>query len=111
MNKKQNPEDVLNQNKTIRFTKKESKAVQQKADKAGVSFSEFCRQMALKGYVQAERNSYDMNEIRICINLLLENKTAISRMSNLIKGRHPQLYEEMMRLKESFQQKIDRINL
>ena len=111
MNRKRNPEDVLSENKTIRFTKRESAAVQKKADEAGMSFSDFCRQMALNGFVQAVRNSHDMENIRIFINLLLENKTALSRMGNLIKGRNPNLFSEMIKLKNSVQEIIEQIHV
>ncbi|OJU22591.1 MAG: hypothetical protein BGN92_08575 [Sphingobacteriales bacterium 41-5] len=111
MNRKQNPEDVLSENKTIRFTKRESEAVQKKADDAGMSFSDFCRQMALNGYVRAVRNSCDMENIRIFINLLLENKTAVSRVGNLIKNRDPNLFGELIKLKNSIQGIVDQIQL
>lgn len=111
MNKKQNPGDVLSENKTIRFTKRGSKAVQKKADEAGMSFSDFCREMALNGFVQAVRNSHDMEDIRIFINLLLEHKTALSRMGNLIKERNPNLLSEMMKLKNTIQDIIEQIHL
>ncbi len=111
MNRKQNPEDVLSENKTIRFTKRESETVQKKADDAGMSFSDFCRQMALNGYVQAVRNSYDMDSTRIFINLLLENKTAVSRVGNLIKNRDPNLFAELIKLKNSIQRIVDQIHV
>lgn len=111
MNRKQNPGDVLSENKTIRFTKRESAAVQKKADEAGMSFSDFCRQMALNGFVQAVRNSQDMEDIRIFINLLLENKTALSRIGNLIKNRDPNLFGELIKVKNAIQGIVDQIHL
>ena len=111
MNKKHNPEEVLNKNKTIRFTKREAQIIEKKAKAAGMSFSEFCRQVALKGYVQAVRTAHDMEEIRKFIDLLIENKSALSRMSNLIKNRDPHLVIEMLQLKDQIKEKIEQIQL
>ena len=111
MNKKQNPEELLDKNKTIRFTKSEARKIGQDAKEAGMSFSDYCRQMALRGYVQAVRNEHDGNQIRIFINLLMEHKTAFSRMSNLVKNRDPHLALEMLRLKDMIQERIEKIQL
>jgi hypothetical protein len=110
MNKK-NYDEVVSENKTIRFTKSEVELVRQKSKNAGKSFSAFCREIAVNGYVQAVRNAYDMNEIRQLKNLLLEYKTNFSRMSNLIKKHYPRIDEEILSLKNSIQQVIDKINL
>ena len=110
MNKKDSNE-IVGKNKTIRFTKNEAELVKQKSNNAGMSFSAYCREMAVNGYVQAVRNAYDMNEIRTFKNLLLEYKTNFSRISNLIKERNPLLNEEITKLKNSIQKIIDNINL
>ena len=47
MNRK-DPEEVVNKNKTIRFTKKEVEIVEQKAKNAGMSFSAYCREIAAR---------------------------------------------------------------
>ena len=111
MNKKQNPEEILSENKTIRFTKSEVRQLNKDAKEAGMSFSDYCRQMALKGSVQAVRNEHDSNQILLFINLLMENKTAFARMSNLIKNRDPHLAFEMQQLIDLIQQKIEMIHL
>lgn len=110
MNKK-NANEIVSQNKTIRFTKNEVEIVKQKAQNAGMSFSAYCREITVNGYVQAVRNAYDMNEIRLFKNLLLEYKTNFSRLSNLIKAHYPRLDEEITELKNSIQKVIDQINL
>lgn len=111
MNKKQNPEEILCENKTIRFTKSEARKISKEAKEAGMSFSDYCRQMALKGYVQAVRNEHDSNQIRIFIDLLMEHKTAFNRMSNLIKNRDPHLAIEILHLKDMIQERIEKIQL
>ena len=110
MNKKE-PEEAVSQNKTIRFTKNEVEIIKQKAQNAGMSFSAYCREIAMNGYVQAVGNAYNMNEIRLFKNLLLEYKTNFSRLSNLIKAHYPRLDEEISALKNSIQSIIDQINL
>jgi hypothetical protein len=110
MNKK-NLNEAVSQNKTIRFTKSEAELIKQKSENIGISFSAYCREIAVNGYVQAVRNVYDMNEIRVFKNLLLEYKTNFSRMANLIKERNLQLDEEITVLKNSIQQLINKINL
>ena len=45
MNKKDNPSEVLAARATIRYKMEEYEIVKQKAQTAGVSFSDFCRQI------------------------------------------------------------------
>ena len=110
MNRK-NPEETVSENKTIRFTKNEASIVKQKSKEAGMSFSAYCREMAVNGYVQAVRAPYDINEIRLFKNLLLEYKTNFSRLSNLIKEHNPKLDEEITALKNDIQNIINKIIL
>jgi predicted DNA binding CopG/RHH family protein len=110
MNKK-NIDEIVSENKTIRFTKSEAELIKQKSENAGISFSAYCREIAVNGYVQAVRNSYDMNEIRLFKNLLLEYKTNFSRISNRMKTSDPYLNEEIKQTRDSIQQLIDKINL
>ena len=110
MNKK-NVDEVVSENKTVRFTKNEVETIKQKSKNVGMSFSAYCRQIAVKGYVQAVKNPYDMNEIRLFKNLLLEYKTNFSRLSNLIKEHNPLLDREIIKLKDSIQSIIEKINL
>ena len=111
MNKKKNPEKVLNKRATVRYTETEYKAVRQKAAITGLSFSDFCRQMTIEGYVQANHLPQDLNEIRLFKNLLIEYRTNFSRMSNLIKYSDPGLHLEIARLKDAIQLIIDKIKL
>lgn len=111
MNKKQNPGDVLNKNATVRYKFAEYQTVTQKAKDAGMSFSDFCRQMTLKGYVQAVHTSQDINEIREFKALLIEYRTNFSRLSNLIKVNDPSLNHEIEQLKNSIQSIIEKIKL
>jgi predicted DNA binding CopG/RHH family protein len=110
MNKK-NIDEIISENKTIRFTKSEVELIKQKSENAGMSFSAYCREIAVNGYVQAVRNVYDMNEIRLFKNLLLEYKTNFSRISNRMKVSDPYLNEEVKQTRDSIQQIIDKINL
>ena len=110
MNKKK-PEETVSENKTIRFTKDEVATIKQKAQSSALSFSAYCREMAVNGYVQAVRAPYDINEIRLFKNLLLEYKTNFSRLSNLIKEHNPKLDEEITALKNDIQNIINKIIL
>ena len=110
MNKK-NSDEAVSKNKTIRFTKAEVEIIKQKSKNAGMSFSAYCREMAVKGYVQVVRTSYDIREIRSFKDLLLEYKINFSRLSNLIRERNPKLNEEITVLKNSIQQVMDKINV
>jgi len=111
MNKKKNPDDVLSKRTTVRYTLSEYQKVKKKANEAGVSFSDFCRQITIEGFVQAIRLSHDMNEIRLFKNLLIEYRTNFSRISNLIKTSDPGLCLEISRLKDSIQTVIEKIRL
>ena len=110
MNKKK-PDEIVSKNRTIRFTKAEVELIKQKSKSAGMSFSAYCREMSVKGYVQVVRTSYDIREIRLFKDLLLEYKINFSRLSNLIREHHPKLNEEITVLKNSIQQVIDKINV
>ena len=111
MNKKQKTEDVLRRNTTVRYTLTEYHTVKQKAEDAGMSFSDFCRQMTLKGYVQAVNTVQDINEIREFKTLLVEYRTNFSRLSNLIKANDPGLNAGIEELKNSIQAVLEKINL
>ena len=111
MNKKKNPGAVLSKRTTVRYTLSEYQKVKKKANEAGVSFSDFCRQITIEGFVQAIPLSHDMNEIRLFKNLLIEYRTNFSRISNLIKASDPGLHLEISRLKDSIQTVIEKIRL
>jgi hypothetical protein len=111
MNKKKNPGDVLNKRTTIRYTASEYQKVKEKAKGAGVSFSEFCRQVSIEGFVQAIPLAHDINEIRLFKNLLLEYRTNFSRISNMIKTADPLLNNEISQVKNSIQAVIEKIKL
>jgi len=111
MNKKQNPADVLSKRTTVRYTHAEYKIVKLKAKNAGLSFSNFCRQMTIEGYVQAALTPHDLNEIRLFKALLLEYRTNFSRISNIIKNSDPALHLEIDGLKNSIKNVIDMIQL
>jgi hypothetical protein len=111
MNKKKNPDNVLSKRTTVRYTDKEFNAVKKKAENTGVSFSDFCRQMTIEGYVQAIHLPHDLNEIRLFKNLLIEYRTNFSRMSNLIKASDPGLHLEISRLKDAIQIIVEKIRL
>ena len=111
MNKKQNPGDVLRRNTTVRYTLTEYQTVKQKAEEAGMSFSDFCRQMTLKGYVQATHTVQDINEIREFKTLLVEYRTNFSRLSNLIKANDPGLNARIEELKNSIQSVLEKMKI
>jgi hypothetical protein len=111
MNKKKNPGDVLTKRTTIRYTASEYQKVKKKANEAGLSFSEFCRQITIQGFVQAIHLTHDMNEIRLFKNLLIEYRTNFSRISNLIKTSDPGLHLEISHLKDSIQTVIEKVRL
>ncbi|MEO8416908.1 MAG: hypothetical protein ABI472_24810 [Ginsengibacter sp.] len=111
MNKKKNPGDVLSKRTTIRYTASEYQKVKEKANGAGVSFSDFCRQITIEGFVHAIPLAHDINEIRLFKNLLIEYRTNFSRISNLIKTSDPGLHLEVSLLKDSIQTVIKKIRL
>ena len=111
MNKKDNPSEVLAARATIRYKMEEYEIVKQKAEAAGVSFSDFCRQMTIKGYVQAVHTSFTLSEMRELKSLLIQYKTNFSRISNLIRLSDPGLYNEIIQLKNLMQTVIDKIKL
>lgn len=111
MNKKKNPGDVLNKRATIRYTTEEYKRVKKKAGDTGLSFSDFCRQVTIEGYVQAIHQPHDLNEIRQYKNMLIEYRTNFSRISNLIKVSDPGLHLEIKKLIDEIQPAIEKIRL
>ena len=111
MNKKQDPGDILDKRTTVRYKSAEYQKVKTKAKEAGLSFSDFCRQMTLKGYVQAVHTPHNINEIRMFKNLLVEYRTHFSRISSMIKSSDPVLNSEIIQLKNSIQTVIEKIRL
>jgi hypothetical protein len=111
MNKKQHPVEVLNTRTTVRYKSSEYQKVKEKAKEAGVSFSEFCRQSTIEGFVHAIPLAHDINEIRLFKNLLLEYRTNFSRISNIIKTSDPVLNNEITQVKNSIQAVIEKIRL
>ena len=111
MNKKKNPGDALNKRTTVRYKSSEYQKVKEKAKEAGVSFSEFCRQITIEGFVQAIPLPHDTNEIRLFKNLLIEYRTNFSRISNMIKTSDPVLNNEITKVKNSIQAVIEKIRL
>ena len=111
MNKKENPSQVLATRATIRYKSDEYEMVKQKALASGVSFSDFCRQMTIKGYVQAVHTSVTLTEMRELKSLLIQYKTNFSRISNLIRLSDPRLYTEIIDLKNLMQAVTDKIKL
>jgi hypothetical protein len=111
MNKKKNRIDVLNKRTTVRYKSSEYQKVKEKAKEAGVSFSEYCRQISIEGFVQAIPLAHNINEIRLFKNLLIEYRTNFSRISNMIKTSDPVLNNEITQVKNSIQTDIDKIRL
>jgi hypothetical protein len=111
MNKRKNSVDVLSKRTTVRYTESEYQIVKSKSGKAGLSFSDYCRQATIVGYIQAVAQPQDLNEIRLLKNLLIEYRTNFSRISNLIKISDPGLHLEVSILKDSIQRIIQKINL
>jgi hypothetical protein len=111
MNKKENENDILSVRTTIRFKAAEYKLVKERAEKAGISFANFCREMTTKGYVQAVQTTYNLNELRELKSLLIEYRTNFSRISNFIKMKDPALNVEVLNLKEEIQTIIDKVEL
>ena len=111
MNKKQDTRDVLTERTTVRYTADEYKKVKQKAREAGMSFSAFCRQMTIEGYVKAAPLPRNLDEVRLFKNLMLEYKTNFSRIGNYIKTGDPALYGEVQRVRDGIQSVIDNIRL
>jgi hypothetical protein len=111
MNKKKNRIDVLNKRTTVRYKSSEYQKVKEKAKEAGVSFSEYCRQISIEGFVQAIPLAHNINEIRLFKNLLIEYRTNFSRISNMIKTSDPVLNNEITQVKNSIQAVIEKIRL
>lgn len=111
MNKKQNPEEVLNKNITIRYTAAEYLLLKKKIAQSNISLSEYCRRMTLEGYIQAASNPHDMNEVRELKKILLEYKTNFSRISNMVKASDPYLNIEILKTRDSLQAVIEKIQL
>jgi len=111
MNKKKNPGDILTKRTTMRYKSSEYQKVKIKASEAGLSFSDFCRQMTLEGYVQAVHTPHNINETRMLKVLLLEYRTHFARISNMIRYSDPALNSEITELKNSIQAVIEKISL
>jgi hypothetical protein len=111
MNKKANPTDILSKRTTIRYKAAEYLLVKQRAEAAGMSFADFCRQITLKGYVQAVPTTHDLNTLRELKTILIEYRTHFSRISNFIKYADPALSAEIIQLKNAIQNLIDNIRL
>ncbi|MCA6455404.1 MAG: hypothetical protein IM584_04645 [Chitinophagaceae bacterium] len=111
MNKKDDPSQVLTKRATIRYTESEYKMVKDKAADSGKSFSDYCREVTIKGYVQAVRKSQELNEIREFRSILIQYKSNFSRISNLILNKDPRLNSEILKLKDSLQLLIENIRL
>ena len=67
--------------------------------------------MAINGYIQAQSNKLDLNEIRECKKMLFEAKTNFNRISNLIKEKDPGLNKAIHDLVTVFQEKISKLKL
>ena len=111
MNKKKNLGDILTKRTTVRYKSSEYQTVKTKASEAGLSFSDFCRQMTLEGYVQAVHTPHNINEIRVFKVLLIEYRTNFARISNMIKYSDPAIHSEITELKNSIQTVIEKIKL
>ena len=98
MNKRNNPEDVLSKRTTLRYTPTEYAQVKARACKAGKSFSTYCREMTINGYVFAAPSSIDLNNVRELKVLLIEQKSHFNRISNLIKNRDTDLFSQIQAL-------------
>ena len=110
MNKRES-DKILSINKTIRFTEKENELVKQRAELCGLSFSDYCRKMAISGYIQAAQPIADLNEIRIFKSLLLEYKTNFSRISNKMKASDPYLNEDVKKTVSQIQSILEKLKL
>ncbi|MBL7867155.1 MAG: hypothetical protein JNM71_03965 [Flavobacterium lindanitolerans] len=95
MNRKNNPEDVLSKRTTLRYTLAEYTQVKKRACEAGKSFSGYCREMTINGYVFAAPSPIDLNNVRELKVLLIEQKSHFNRISNLIKNRDPDLFNQI----------------
>lgn len=111
MNKKNDPSQVLTKRATIRYTEPEYKLVKAKAESSGKGFSDYCREVTIKGYIQAVRNGRELNEIREFKSILIQYKSNFSRISNLIQNSDPGLHNEILKLKNSLQLLIEKIRL
>lgn len=111
MNKKQDRSRVLAERTTVRYTTAEYKNVKKKAADAGMSFSDFCRQMTIQGYVKAAPSPLYLQEIRRFKNMLLEYRTHFSRISNFIKNNDPSLNGEVLLLRNAIQAIIEKITI
>jgi len=87
MNKKQNPSEVLNTRTTIRYTTEEYSLLKKRAENAGVSFSEYCRQATLNAFVKAKPITVELQKVEALRNLLDQYHTNFNRISNLIEKR------------------------
>ncbi|HEY0297595.1 MAG TPA: hypothetical protein VGB84_00105 [Arachidicoccus sp.] len=110
MNKKE-ADKVLSVNKTVRFTKTENETVNKRTKECGLSFSDYCRKMALTGYIQAAQPIADITEIRAFKNLLLEYKTNFSRISNKMKASDPYLNEDIKQTRDLIHAILERLRL
>lgn len=111
MNKKQNPQEVLSKNLTIRYTEDEYVLLKEKTKSVNTSLSEYCRRMSLEGYIQAAQPIADLNEIRAFKNILLEYRTNFNRISNKMKASDPYLNEDVKNVVEQIQYVLNRLKL
>lgn len=111
MNKKDNVEKVRSKNVTIRFSLIEYKAILKKAKAAETNFSNYCRVIALEGFIYAKANPHDQNEVRLLRQILIEYKTNFSRISNLISKSHPGLHEEIKEVKNKIEKALQKFQL
>lgn len=85
--------------------------VKQRAELCGLSFSNYCRRMAVNGYIQATPPIVDITEIRAFKTLLLEYKTNFSRISNKMKASDPYLNEDIKITRDFIQSILEKLKI
>lgn len=108
---KKEAHNILQVNKTIRFTKKENELVKRRAALCGLSFSQYCRKMAINGYIQAVPAIADITEMRAFKTLLMEYKTNFSRISNKMKASDPYLNEDIKITRDFIQSILEKLKI
>lgn len=111
MNRKNNPDDVLSKRTTLRYTPAEYTQVKTRAHEAGKSFSGYCREMTINGYVFAAPSLLNLNNVRELKILLIEQKSHFNRISNLIKNRDPELFSQIQTLVTQMQEIIKKAKI
>lgn len=87
---------------SIRFrcADEEKSAIQNKAQRAGLTLSEYCRRQAIDGQVQEVPKLSE--QMTIYFRYLIHCKNSLARISNYMKNKSPELAEEIRAFLDEF---------